>query len=65
MVGQCQLALRDVNPFEENQIHTLTVSENIEVSDTIVTNISHSLYFSRIRLSLFPSGLPKKLVLRS
>lgn len=30
--GQCQIALRDVNPFEENQIHTLTVNENIEVS---------------------------------
>jgi hypothetical protein len=32
MVRQCQIALRDVNPFEENQIHSLTLSENIEVS---------------------------------
>jgi hypothetical protein len=31
MVRQCQIALRDVNPFEENQIHSLTLSENIEV----------------------------------
>lgn len=35
IVGQCQLALRDVNPFEENQVHTLVISENIEVSQSV------------------------------
>lgn len=36
MVRQLQIALRDVNPFEQNQIHSLTLSETIEVSLLLV-----------------------------
>lgn len=43
--GQCQIALRDVNPFEENQVHTLTVSENIEVR---IIKIYNLLFFLKI-----------------
>lgn len=48
--GQCQIALRDVNPFEENQIHTLTVSENIEVIFIFYNNIININKFIFINL---------------
>jgi hypothetical protein len=31
IAAQAQLALRDVDPFEENQLHTLVLSENVQV----------------------------------
>ena len=34
IAAQAQLALRDVDPFEEGQIHTLVMSENIQVRDS-------------------------------
>lgn len=48
--GQCQIALRDVNPFEENQIHTLIVSENIEVIFIFYNNIININKFIFINL---------------